>query len=326
MDLSDSDIKRLDQHLKSLLCLLPPLSFPLLTCESADIAVETLNSYLGKLVQRDDVINAELFRGLLETSSSSLPPLRITSEIHCSQHYQATALLVLPSALAICLEDTTPASVWDFVIRPSKGAVGLVPLERDCLRPVVVFNMKEAVTAGVGLSGAEAALGLGDGFVALSQFYLEDDWKSSLTAPIPVHSSRIIALCYHAPSAILVSASADNTLKVLQYANNNLVVVGGGSLKSRLTTASLHSLAIDPNGQKIYLGTSINRVLIYTLEQSQPKYLTSISTRGTGPVLSLFVDPGNILICDGAELLVWSNAKSPLFVLSSLDCSLQPAL
>lgn len=312
----------MDNQLRSLLCLLPPLQFTHLTGENADTALETLNLYLSQIILRDDVINAELFRGLFETSSSCLPPLRITSEVQSSYLHQANALLILPTALVICLEDTNPASVWDFILRINKGAVGLIPLERDCLRPTTLFNVKEAVTAGAALGGQEVALGLADGSILLSEFSLEDDWKCKQMAAIPVHSARIISLCYHVSSAVLVSASTDNTLKVLQYADNRLTIVGGGSLKSRLTTASISALVFDPNGQKIYLGTSINRVLIYTLDQYQPKYLTSISTRGSGPVNSLFIDPANILICDGPEVLVWSNSKLPLFVRFTLDRSL----
>ena len=314
MELSDRDIRLLDTQIKSLLCLLPQLDYGKLTGDDAAAALDALNVYLAKITLRDDVINAELFRGLLETSSSQLPPLRVTSEVQCGAFYDATTLIRLDKAVAVGLEDTNPVSIWDFIMKPSRGAVGYIQLERDCLRPVVVFNHREPVTAGAALGPQEAALGLADGSIAIARFHLEDDWKCSLTAPLLVHSGRIVSMGFHAEVGLLASISSDNTLRVLQYEGQTLTVVAGGSLKSRLTTATLTTLAMDPSGQKLFLGTSINRVLIYTLDNFQPKYLTSISTRASGPIRTLVTDSHNILICDGPELLVWSNVKSPALV------------
>lgn len=88
-----------------------------------------------------------------------------------------------------------------------------------------------------------------------------------------------------------VSISCENSVKLCSL-DGSVEPVGGGSLRKRLGETKLVTLDVDEKANKVFFGTSVNRVLIYKLEGFQFEYLTSITTVNCGPVSCLTVSYG----------------------------------
>ncbi len=107
---------------------------------------------------------------------------------------------------------------------------------------------------------------------------------------VQIHGRRVLSMKFL--NDYIVSIGTDNMLKISSLSSGTLDVTGGGSLRQRLGDANLTCLAVDHRNNKIYLGTSINRIFIYKLEEGRLSYSDAITTKNFGPIRCIDISWG----------------------------------
>jgi hypothetical protein len=137
-----------------------------------------------------------------------------------------------------------------------------------------------------------------------------------------VHGSPVVGIS--GDDDLVLSISTDSILKVSVFRTQGTEifhdVVGGGSLKQRLTSCDsqgniksnardrLVSLFYDKVTKKVFLGSECGKVLVYLLENSIPKYQYTVSCGET--IWDLQVSLGCMYLGVGDSIAVYSDSRS----------------
>ncbi|CAG9323105.1 unnamed protein product [Blepharisma stoltei] len=319
------------QKLNSDLVYLPEL--PVTEIYSYELShLESIQRLLNKLFEeignRPDIMSHPLIEEFFSVPQearvvSSTPSL--THNFQASDKFSVSGIACIPKEKLILasLEDASYlpqlGKLWSLIEPQELGEIMFIGRDSD-LYIINGQQSKENVTCCFWHEqSSEAVFGFESGSIALcstnriltpnSQGTFDNEKLNFGEIKLSkLHGAKVV--CIRAIDNLIISISVDNFLKVSQSINGHLEPVGGGSLRQRLGDARLISLAVDQKSKKIFLGTSINRILIYVLPSPSPKYLESITTKNDGPISCIDVRWGNIFVGDGNELIIYPNCPN----------------
>jgi hypothetical protein len=92
-----------------------------------------------------------------------------------------------------------------------------------------------------------------------------------------------------------------------------LRIVGGGSLKTRLGGATLYSQCYDPNIRMLFLGDSIGNIHIFRRRELNIEFMTSMQLNTDSPILSIRISNKYQVICRGSIMFAVLDNYIPVF-------------
>jgi len=281
-----------------------------------------LQSYLTALLGRRDVLATDTLRTWLELTDTmqQLKP-QLVSDFQVHPKFTATCLFQQPadSVIIVGLADLGTSSafnIWNLLEAGAKGGYALVPVTSTGLEGLIAnFESVEEVMACAMLKHGELFLGLRSGEVVWTHLInLQEGgkWKSDIVDQLKVHGGNILSMAVLESQDLVFSVSVDNCLRVFGPRHGKLELLGGGSLRNRLQEVKLTLVTVDPAEGLVYLGTDSNRMLIYRLEGNKTVYVTTLVTRGNGPISCIAPTHSLLLVGDGNDIQALNHARQPV--------------
>ena len=300
-------------YLISEFALLPALPSYELESYESDTIEETermLAEFLNFLSIRNDVLAHSLMRSFLNIPDGLKIPHKqpqLIKQILTHDRFAVAQLALIPTlnTVLVALEETSIlpriGKLWSIIEPLEIGAVCLIASENIWFVRETKEFIEKVCCCLWDAKRNLAILGLDSGYALVISTKIELTCDSTgiydrerLTfreaSKVQIHGRRVLSMKFL--NDYIVSIGIDNMLKISTISKGSLQAVGGGSLRQRLGDASLTCLAIDEKSSKIYLGTSINRIFIYKLEEGKPAYFDAITTKNFGPIRSIDINWG----------------------------------
>jgi hypothetical protein len=300
---------------------------------------EQLAAFFYQLRFREDILCHPALQEVLSIPSLKYP-IELYSSIKASDTYNLTSFQLIGKVRSIIASSEYKSvfkgigKLWSLIETQSLGEVTLLGYDDSLFKIENSATEQQIKCCFWRDSEFECLLGLESGGVYLMKFKMKlaanskgvfDSNKLSIASKtlIKLHSTAIIKIAEIEKQIITISI--DSILKVSlsnfhTVHNETIDPVGGGSLKQRLNNDKLLTLTADSLTNKLFLGTEQGKILVYLLENHQPKYLYSISCESS--VRDLDVKWGTIYAAAGSCILAFSECKE-FEILARFNCHLE---
>lgn len=278
--------------------------------ETIEETERMLSDFLNFLAIRNDVLAHTLMRSFLNIPEELKIPHQqpqLIKQILTHDRFGVAQLALIPTlnTVLVALEETSIlpriGKLWSLIEPLEVGAVCLIANENIWFIRETKEFIEKVCCCVWDAKRSVGIVGLDSGYVLAISTKIELTCDSTgiydrerlifrEANKVQVHGRRVLSI--KLLNDYIVSIGTDNMLKISTISNGLLEAVGGGSLRQRLGESNLTCLAIDQKNNKIYLGTSINRIFIYKLEDGKPVYCDSISTKNCGPIRSIEISWG----------------------------------
>ena len=299
---------------------------------------EEINAYLYQLRYREDVLCHPIIQELFSVPYAPLP-IELMSSIKISDTYSVTSAKFVPNTQAIITSCQYSSifkgigKLWSLIESQFYGQIGIFGFD-DSLFKIELNDTKEQIRSSYFKPNTfEAIYGLENGSLLVVRFKMKlgpnskgiydgEKLNFSNKTLFKVHANPVIAITSN--EDLLLTISTDSILKVsiCKWDNGELVneVIGGGSLKQRLTSCDsegkvksggkdkLISLFYDPVTKKVFLGSDLGKVLVYLLENSIPKYQYTVACGES--IWDLQVSLGCMYLAVGDCIAVYSDTRA----------------
>jgi len=301
------------------------------TAEDPKKVSENLDEVFEELIKREDIINDITFMSFFQISKASncyLPP-KLISRMRLHDGMSLSDLLYDPARgiLICCFQNTSALSrigrVWSLIDAEIMGHVKimkrrtapskLIPdFERGCFKDFEIKPLALCYSTAINT----VFFGFHDGNVMAMKFNPANPEQHQIKSESIVGESILFAIPIQ-NDALLVSVTA------IKIVNEDLLVIGGGSLRKRIGSEVITSAQLDSKSNTLFLGSSNGQILAYEIKFDDKEkvykltYLETIDAKKDKNIECILYRKGHLFCAQGLDVSVWSHKDKPKFSLTN---------
>jgi len=159
-----------------------------------------------------------------------------------------------------------------------------------------------------------AFFGFHDGNIMNLRFNASNPEQNQIKSE-PILAETVLFLIPINNDVIIVSTTS---VKII---NEDLTVIGGGSLRKRLGTETLVAAQFDAKSQALFLGTTNGHIYIYDFKLEDKTYKLSfiddVIAKKEKTIEALLYKKGNLFCAQGLDVSVWNYKTTPKPILTN---------